>query len=106
MPSMLAALCLSLAGCGVGTPDTAAVPDADATSRDPPAMVAAATSPATRPPSADSNDSDGGCAMLAGVDLEAALGEAAAAPVDRGNHCGVKPPDAAIPASIPVPYLH
>ena len=105
MPNMLAALCLSLAGCGAATPDTAAVPDADAASRDHPATVAAAMSPAARPPSADSNDGDGACAMLAGVDLEAALGEAAAAPVDRGNHCDVKPADAASPASMLVHYV-
>ena len=108
MPSMLAALCLSLAGCGAGTPDTAAAPDADAASSDHPTLVAPATPATGSAPSADRSDSDididGACAMLAGVDLEAALGEAAAAPVDHGHHCDVKPADAASPASMLVDY--
>lgn len=103
MPSMLAALCLSLAACGAGTPDTAAVPDADVNPNDP-AMAAAPTPPADSPPSAGRDD-NAACAMLASMDLEAALGEAARAPVARGNHCDVKPIDAASPASMLVHYL-
>jgi len=105
MPSMLAALCLSLAACGAGTPDTAAAPDADTANSNDPARMAAATPPPGNAPSVDPVDRGGACAMLAGVDLQAALGEAAAAPVDRGNQCDVEPVDAASPASMLVHYV-
>lgn len=102
--AVLAALCLSLAACGGGSADSAKAADPH------PAPVQAATTPAgavppaSAPGPAASVESLDICALLAGVDLDAALGEAAGPPRASGAHCEIKPADASSPASMLVHY--
>lgn len=106
LPATLALLCLSLAACGAGTPGTAEPGDASPANTGQPAFAAADAPPtANVPPTAEAADGDDACILLAGVDLEAALGETAGAPLARGSHCEIRPADAESPASMLVHYV-
>lgn len=90
---------LALGACSQGSTDTPATP--------PPAPAsepAAAASGDASPAAVDAAGVDT-CALLSGVDLDAALGEAAATPRAHGNNCDVKPADVASPASMLVQYV-
>ncbi len=97
--AVLATLCLSLGACG-GDP----VDSAHAVDPRPAAVPASAASPASAPRTAGSADPPDVCALLAGVDLDAALGEAAGPPRASGERCDVGPVDTTSPASMLVHY--
>lgn len=99
-PSACLLFCLLLAGCERGPPFAAVAPvpiqetrgDTGPSSNPDPRGLATADASAT-------------CELLAGVDLQAALGEPPAAPRASGSQCTVHTAQAGSPASLHVQFL-
>ena len=106
VPIALAALCLALAACAAGD-DATGTPPASATPAAAPVATPVAATPAEPAPVAAAPPAAGSdtCTLLAGVDLDAALGEPAAVPVARGAHCDVRPQRADSTASLLVHHV-
>ena len=99
------AMCMLLAACGGGdtNPSVSAASSVDAR---PGQTVVPPLNSDPRPERRELPDQGSdACALLAGIDVDAALGEAAGPTQSSPTTCNIKPVDAASPASLMLQYL-